>query len=532
MKKVAAYCRVSTDKDDQANSLENQKTYFDRYIKENKDWEFVEIYADEGISGTSTKNRDEFQRMIKDALNGKLDIILVKEISRFFRNVPRFIDYTRELKAKGVEIRFTNERISTFDNNSNLALNILATTAEEESRKISMRTKWGQKESMKKGIVFGNGLLGYNVKGGQLYINEEQAEIVRKIFNDYVYQEKGMYLICQDLMNNGYKTSKGNKTWIPSAIRTILTNEKYVGDLKQQKTYTEDPLTHKTIINKGEEEIVYIKNHHEPIVSRELFDKAQEELKIRGKNYQNSGNRYSNKYAFSGKIKCAHCGKKYSAGAKKILSSGEQIMQWRCYTRAVHGTKKTLTTGEIIGCNGVTMQDNILKEGFNKVYTEILKSFPNIEQKAISMVTKMINRRCKEDDKESKILKRKRDLEHEQEKLIELYMKDLITEEEFREKKIERESILKNLSAELEKISQKEQIMQNKEELLKEVQMQVKQILSVEQFNDEMFRELIDEIVIHNRNEIDYYVKGTKEKFFFETVGGFLYNKCGLIIKY
>lgn len=531
MKKVAAYCRVSTDKDDQANSLENQKIYFDKYIKEKENWEFVGIYADEGISGTSTKNRDEFQKMIKDAYNGKIDIILVKEISRFFRNTPRLIDYIRDLKRNKVEVIFMTEGLTTFDDNNEFTISVLASTAQQESNKISTRTKWGQRISMERGVVFGNGLLGYDVKDGQLYINEKEADIVTEIFDYYTNKKMGMYLITRELINKGYKTRKGSTNWTPSAIRTILNNEKYVGDLKQQKTYTEDFLTHKTIINKGEQEFVYLKDHHEPIISRDLFDRTQKELETRCSAHKNSGNRYSSKYAFSGKIRCGHCGKKYSAGTKKVLKSGEEIMQWRCYTRATYGTEHILDNGEKLGCNGITIQDNVLKECFKKVFVEIIKNYPSIEQKAISMVTKIINRRCKNDDKEAKALKRKRELEKERDKLIELYVKELITEEEFREKKVERDRIIENISNELEHLKQKENILNNKNVIIDEVTKSIKGILQATDFNEEVFKEIVTEIVIHSRDEIDYYIKGIKDKFFFDTVGGFLYGKCGLIIK-
>lgn len=184
-KRVCAYARVSTDKDDQTNSYESQCRYFTEYIQQHSDWDFAGIYADEGITGTSTKKRENFRRMIIDAENGLIDLILTKEVSRFARNTVDTLTFTRELKKRGIYVIFLNDNINTQDNDGELRLSIMATIAQDESRKTSERVKWGQKRRMEQGVVFGRDMLGYAVRGGKLYLNEDEAEIVRLIFHKF-----------------------------------------------------------------------------------------------------------------------------------------------------------------------------------------------------------------------------------------------------------------------------------------------------------------------------------------------------------
>ena len=270
MIKVAAYCRVSTDKDDQINSFESQKGYFERQINLNPDWELTEIYADEGLTGTSTKKRKAFNKMIADAHLGKFNLILTKEVSRFARNTVDTLQYTRELKALNIGVRFLLDNIYTLDADAELRLTIMASLAQEESRKTSERVKWGQKRQMEKGVVFGRDMLGYDVINGVMHINEEGAEIVKLIFHKFVFEKKGCCTIARELREAGYKTITGNTMWSNTVILKALRNEKYCGDLTQKKTYTPDYLTHSKKYNHGEEDFVTLKNHHEPIIDREV----------------------------------------------------------------------------------------------------------------------------------------------------------------------------------------------------------------------------------------------------------------------
>lgn len=336
MIRVASYCRVSTDKDDQANSFEAQQRYFREYIEHRPDWELYKVYADEGITGTSTKKRTQFNRMINDAYEGKFQLIITKEVSRFSRNILDTIAYTRELKAIGVGVRFVIDGINTMNPDAELYLSIMASMAQEESRKTSSRVTWGQTRQMEKGVVFGQSLLGYDVKGGRITVNPDGAETVRLIFQKYAVEQIGTSEIARFLTKEGYRTYKENTKWRSNTVVKILNNEKYVGDLIQKKSYTPDFLTHKKRKNNGEVPLIYIENHHEPIISREIWNMAQERLRRNNKHAKGDSG-HSNRYVFSGKIKCGECGASF-VGRFKYLKDGTKIRRWSCGTAANEGT--------------------------------------------------------------------------------------------------------------------------------------------------------------------------------------------------
>ena len=332
---VAGYCRVSTDKEDQANSFASQQRYFQEYIARNPSWELYKIYADEGISGTSTRKRVQFNRMIQDAREGKFQLILTKEVSRFSRNVVDTLSYTRELKRMGVAVEFVTDHINTMDGDGELRLSIMATIAQDESRKTSNRVVWGQTRQMEKGVVFGRSLLGYEVKSGKMSVEPEGAKIVRLIFQKYAMEQAATAEIARFLNREGHRTYHGGK-WKSSAIIKILKNEKYVGDLVQKKTYTPDYLTHEKCINKGQVPQIRIANHHEPIISREIWNMAQERMGQNNKHGAENGG-HSNRYVFSGKIKCSLCGASFVSRIKK-LKDGTKVRRWSCATAVSKGT--------------------------------------------------------------------------------------------------------------------------------------------------------------------------------------------------
>ena len=349
MIKVASYCRVSTDKDDQANSFESQQRYFRAYIDRQPEWELYQIYADEGITGTSTKKRAAFNQMIADARMGKFERILTKEVSRFSRNILDTIAYTRELKALGVGVLFLNDGISTLEPDAELRLSIMGSIAQEESRKTSSRVKWGQTRRMEQGVVFGRSLLGYDVKDGRLTVNPEGAELVRLIFHKYGVEKKGTTVIARELREAGYRTHRGGIRWNGSCIVKLLKNEKYVGDLIQKKTITPDYLTHAKKANHGEEELVIIRDHHPPIIDQELWDVVQEELKKRNRNGA-LGAGHSNRYIFSGKIKCGECGASFVSRQRK-RKDGSLSRRWSCYSAVNEGGIHVDPQGNRVGCD-------------------------------------------------------------------------------------------------------------------------------------------------------------------------------------
>lgn len=336
--KVAAYCRVSTDKEDQANSFESQQRYFREYIGRRSDWELYEIYADEGITGTSTEKRAAFNRMISDARLHRFDLIVTKEISRFARNTLDSLSYTRELKRMGIGVFFLNDNMNTLKEDSEMLLAIKSIMAQEESRFTSARVKWGQTRRMEQGVVFGRSLLGYDVKDGKMAVNPDGAEIVRLIFHKYVHERKGTTVIARELRESGYKTLTGSTSWRNTVILKILRNEKYCGDLKQKKTITPDYLTHQKKYNRGEEEFVFIKDHHEPIIDRELWEEAQREIARRDIDGK-YGTCHGNRYPLSGKIKCSECKKSFVSRSRR-RKDGSRYKAWRCGTATAEGKRR------------------------------------------------------------------------------------------------------------------------------------------------------------------------------------------------
>jgi len=322
-RKVAAYARVSTDHEDQQTSYEAQVDHYTKYIQSRDDWEFVKVYADEGISGTSTKHRTGFNEMIQDALDGKIDLILTKSVSRFSRNTVDCLNNIRKLKDIGVEVYFEKENIHTLDSKGELLLTIMGSLAQEESRSISLNCTWGQRKRFKDGkatVPFVR-FLGYD-KGpnGEFVVNEEQAEVVRFIYREFI-GGASCPRIAKMLMERGIKSPGGKDKWNASTVRSILSNEKYKGDALLQKTYTVDYLTKKKAKNNGEIESYYVTGHHEAIISAEAFAKAQTLLAKRSKE------RISTSGLFASKVRCS-CGAWYG---KKVWHSTDERYRKEVY---------------------------------------------------------------------------------------------------------------------------------------------------------------------------------------------------------
>ena len=410
--KVAVYCRVSTEKDDQVNSLESQRRYFQEYIHRRPDWELYQIYADEGITGTSTQKREQFKRMISDARRGEYQLILTKEVSRFSRNILDTIAYTRELKALGVGVLFMNDGISTWEPDAELRLSIMGSIAQEESRKTSSRVKWGQSRQMERGVVFGRSLLGYDVKGGKLTVNPEGAELVRLIFRKYGLEKKSTSVIAKELREAGYCGLSGSSQWRSSTLVKVLKNEKYVGDLVQKKTITPDYLTHAKKYNHGEEALIVIENHHEPIIDRQLWNTVQEELKRRNRhNRQRSG--HAERYALSGKIRCGACGASFVA-RRKYRKDGSFRLCWACRTVVNEGRIHMDPGGKTTGCNiGRLISDEtasgMLCQALFSLGIDRRQILLNVTELVLDAIENAASGRAKKWESEIKRLKKKKE---------------------------------------------------------------------------------------------------------------------------
>lgn len=321
-RRVAGYARVSTDSDEQFTSYEAQVDYYTNYISNRADWVFVGIYTDEGISGTNRKHREGFNSMVKDALDGKIDLIITKFVSRFARNTVDSLTTVRELKDTGVEVYFEKENIWTFDSKGELLITIMSSLAQEESRSISENVTWGHRKRFSDGkvsIPFGN-FLGYD-KGpdGNLVVNNEQAKIVKKIYK-YFLEGNTPYRIAKMLTEESIPTIQGKKKWSAGPVKNILTNEKYKGDALLQKSFAVNFLTKEKKMNEGEIPQYYVEKNHEPIIDPKIWDFVQDLIENKPRYYND---------VFSSKIVCGACGGFFRPKTWHSNSKYKRTI-WRC----------------------------------------------------------------------------------------------------------------------------------------------------------------------------------------------------------
>ena len=354
--RVAAYCRVSTDSDEQATSYEAQIEHYTEYISKNPDWVLAGIFADEGITGTNTKKRTEFNRMIDECMDGNIDMIITKSISRFARNTLDCLKYIRQLKEKNIPVFFEKESINTMDSKGEVLLTIMASLAQQESQSLSQNIKLGLQYRYQQGHVQvnHNRFLGYTKDAdGHLIIDPNQAEIVRRIYREYL-EGFSMDKIAAGLERDGVLTGAGKAKWHTSTINKILRNEKYMGDALLQKTYTTDFLTKKRIKNNGTVPQYYVESDHEAIIPKDIFLLVQEEL-VRRRVVRTSKNgkrrSYSCKHCFAQMVFCGDCGQFYrrvhwnNRGCKSIV--------WRCCSRLEN-------TGH--ACRSRTVNEGLLEQ--------------------------------------------------------------------------------------------------------------------------------------------------------------------------
>lgn len=343
--RVAAYCRVSTELEEQQNSYQVQIAYYTDLINKKKEWTLAGIFADEGISGTQTKKRTEFNRMIRMCRNKKIDLVITKSISRFARNTVDCLEYVRQLKDLGIGVIFEKENINTLTMTSEFMIALYGSFAQAESESISKNVSWGKEKAYREGKVQFQykHLLGYK-KGadGKPEIIPEEAETVKLIYTMFLdgHSMKNIALI---LHVKGIHTKTGSTEWRTNTITRILQNEKYVGDALLQKTFTSDCITHKVVKNHGERPMYLVTNHHDPIIDRDTYNRVQQELarrnskrKISGKTVTEQG-KYSSKYALSELLICGHCGTPYRRTT--WAARGKKQIVWRCLSRLEHGKK-------------------------------------------------------------------------------------------------------------------------------------------------------------------------------------------------
>lgn len=343
--RVAAYCRVSTEEEEQQSSYENQCNYYTDLIMKNPQWSMVGIFADEGISGTSAKKRDNFMRMIKACKQKKIDLILTKSISRFARNTVDCLHYTRLLKGWGIAVYFEKENINTLQEDSEFLITLYGAFAQQEIESLSANVNWGIQQSMREGkvrIQYRNLYAYRQGSDGTPEIISEQAEVVKEIYARYL-AGASLRMIQDWLIENQIPNGRGQNDWTHVAIKGILTNEKYCGDVLMQKTYTPDCITHKSVKNRGERPMYLVQNNHPPIVDRGTYDAVQAEMARRSalrspsRKAPTGQSCYTSKYALSDRVFCGECGTRYKRTTWS--RNGKKRIVWRCVSRLDYGTK-------------------------------------------------------------------------------------------------------------------------------------------------------------------------------------------------
>lgn len=367
--RVAAYCRVSTEYEEQNSSYQTQVSHYTNYILNHDGWDLVKVYADDGISGTNTKKREQFNQMIEDCMNGKIDLIITKSISRFARNTLDCLQYIRKLKDKNIAVYFEKENIKTTDAKGEVLLTIMASLAQQESQSLSQNVKLGLQYRYQQGKVQVNHhwFLGYTKdEEGHLIVDPKQAKTVKRIYYEYL-EGYSCKQIARRLTAEGIPNGAGNTKWTDSNIASILRNEKYIGDALLQKSYTIDFLTKKRIRNQGIMPQYYIKDNHEAIIPKDLFRRVQEERKRRRAGVKvpcGKTRHYNNRTCFSLKVFCGRCGDIYHRVAYNYSDEHGQVVKWLCITGHDH---------DLVTCHGRPISERQLKEVCLAAFNQIIK---------------------------------------------------------------------------------------------------------------------------------------------------------------
>ncbi|MBO6229908.1 MAG: recombinase family protein [Ruminiclostridium sp.] len=501
--KVAAYCRVSTDLSDQLHSLAAQIKYFTEYISEHEGWDLVEVYYDEGITGTSVKKRDAFNRMIADCENGKIELVITKEVSRFARNTVDTLCFTRKLTALGIRVIFMNDGIDTSDKDGELRLTIMASIAQEESRKISERVKWGIRRKMEDGWVYGfSEMFGYRIHKGEIEIEPKEAEVVKRIFHSYVYEGKGCHTIANELNAAGLLSVRG-KMWREDGVCRILKNDKYVGDLTQWKHYSTDFLTKKVIQNNGDNPdapLITIKNHHEGIISREVWELAQKQITERGQ-LAREGRKYSRHYWFSSKVVCGKCGYTYNISGK-CTETNRGI---QCVNRRKYGTNHRVdANGAEVGCDNKQVNERVLESCMKYLIEHIQGMREDITERLLENISEM---QSIEPTFDAEPLKAEIEaLNKKKRKAIDLMLDELITKEELKQQTAYYDDEISKLS---ETIAARQNVADAHKKQLDAIRnyiSMVKKTADMDTDSTKIYGELLKKIVVQENCVADFYL--------------------------
>lgn len=495
--RVAAYCRVSTDSEDQINSYKSQVQYYTDLIKSNSEWSLAGIYADEAITGTQVTKREDFQRLINDCMNGDIDLIVTKSISRFARNTLDTLKYVRMLKEKGIAVFFEEENINTLTMDGELLLVILSSVAQQEVENISANVKKGLKMKMQRGELVGfQGCLGYDYhpEDKTITVNEEEAEIVRYIFKRYI-EGAGGSVIARELQNLGYKTKRGSTTWAETTVIGIIKNEKYKGDILMGKTFTLDPISKRRLDNFGEEDQFYVRDHHEAIISEEVFDAAQEILKRRSKprrlGTDGKREKFSRKYAFSCLLECGFCG---GTLTRRSWHSGSQYNKiiWQCVT----ATKK----GKKFCPDSKGIAEETIEQAFVESYRLLCQNNKDVLDEFISRTEEALSagnagKQLAKTEKDIKALEAKRA------KLVDMHLDEIIDKATYEAKYLtlsEQIEQLKDTRRGLEEASETESTMKRR---ISEFRKTLEQNEVLDTFDRYVFESIVEKVIVGGYDE-------------------------------
>ena len=495
--RVAAYCRVSTDGDEQLGSFESQKAYYEQKIKQNKEWVSAGIFADEAITGTKVDKREGFQEMIRKCQNGEIDMILTKSISRFFRNTQDIIKYVRMLRDRNIAIVFEKENINTLDMNGEMLLTILSSLSQGEVESLSENVKMGLKMKMKRGELVGfNGCLGYDYHPDtkSITVNEQEAETVRFIYDMYL-QGYGSSTIAKRLTEMGVKNKRRKVEWHDHGVMGIIKNEKYKGDILLGKTFTVDPISKRRLANMGEEDRYYIRDHHEPIVSREVWDKADEiRLKrVKPRLMENTGNRerYTRQFIFSSMLECGYCGHKLSRRTRHQTTTTKKPV-WQCMNAIKNG---------ISSCpNCKAIDEAIIENAFLDAFRLLADNFDDVLDSVLSTIEDVLK-----DDTELKRVKQlEKDIssiESKKRRLTDLLIDGKIEQEDYDEKKLSFQRKLHQMTEEKayleENIGQQKNISKRMDQLRKTLENE--DIL--DEFDRIVFESIVEKVIVGGYDE-------------------------------
>lgn len=490
---IAAYCRVSTDKEDQLNSLEAQKAFFAEYTTRTGDT-LIRLYADEGISGTKIKNRKEFLRMMSDAERGLFDMVVVKDISRFARNTVDLLQNVRKLKSLGIETQFLTANMTSMGN-SEFVLTIFGALAQEESANTSKRVKFGKKMNAEKGRV-PNIVYGYDKSIGDYFnleINQAEAAVIRQIYEWYTKEGYGAAKISNKLNERGLKT-KRNCRWSQNAICRILTNELYIGKIINGKQEVADFLTGRRS-NKDEMDWMVVERPDLQIIEPEVYEKAQQILQSRNKAFHTKHERQSNKYLFSTLIKCKECGWSFR---RTVRTYKNTYVRWVCSGHNGRGADSC--------SNAVTVDEEELVQALQEYFAEMLKQKKNV----IRHVVHEFQRRYKAKDEnmeyEKELNRQLAKLQKTRQKYMDMYADELISREELNAKIGGMRKEIERLEHELNMVSYHLTKGEQLEQLLNHTFKAVEDIADVHQMTNEQLKQIIQKIEVDKEGNVDIYL--------------------------